>query len=169
MTPTLTLGDRMIFRRGENVDRGDIIAFRYPLQPSVVFAKRIVGVAGDIVEIRDKQLIRNGVAIAEPYAEHVDSVTYPKLVGLPEPYRSRDQFGPMKVGENQSFVVGDNRARSAASGYWGCVRRKNVVGKLVLVVSAPRGFRRPGTYGSGGVIVPGLAVRFEMWMSPSSA
>jgi signal peptidase I len=143
MTPTLGLGDRMLFHRGENVHRGDIVAFRYPLQPNVVFAKRVVGVAGDIVEIRDKQLVRNGVAIAEPYAEHVDPQTFPKTPALPEPYRSRDQFGPFTVPPSEYFVLGDNRDRSSDSRYWGCVPRKNIVGVLVLVASTRRGFWRP--------------------------
>src|SRR5881409_3565847 len=86
--------------------RGDIIVFRYPLQPDTDFVKRVIGMPGDTIEIRDKKVSVNGKPIDEPYVIHVDSTTYPLQPALPEPYRSRDQFGPYTVPPGQYFAMG---------------------------------------------------------------
>jgi len=92
---------------------------------------RVLAVPGDRVEIRDKALYVNGTAVAEPYVRHDDPRTYPKLASLPEPYRSRDHFGPALIPPDQFFVLGDNRDRSSDSRYWGCVPRANIAGRIV--------------------------------------
>src|SRR5436309_10751362 len=76
------------------VRRGDIIVFRYPLQPDTDYVKRVIGMPGDVVQIRDKKVSVNGKQLTEPYVIHVDPQTYPLQPALPEPYRSRDPFGP---------------------------------------------------------------------------
>jgi signal peptidase I len=128
--------------RGKTVLRGDLVAFHYPLHPDTIFMKRIAGIPGDLVEIRDKHFILNGKAIEEPYARHDDATTFPPNPALPEPYRSRDQFGPVKVPPDAYFMLGDNRDKSSDSRYWGVVPRRNLVGKLVFVIS-PLGMHRP--------------------------
>jgi signal peptidase I len=143
MEPTLAQGETIVFRRGTNVIRADIIAFRYPLEPNTTFVKRIVGLPGEVIEIKDKRVLVNGNAVDEIYAWRQDATVYPKDAKLPEPYRSRDQFGPLKVPPDQYFVLGDNRDRSSDSRYWGCVPRKNVVGKLFMIASPKRGIWRP--------------------------
>lgn len=164
MEPTLHVGDMVFVRRGNAATRGDLTAFHYPIEPKVIFLKRVIAVGGDVVEIRDKQVILNGKKIDEPYAQHVDDAVYPLDPALPEPYRSRDQFGPFKVPSDSYFMMGDNRDRSSDSRYWGVVPRKFLVGKASMVISATALI-----YRRGGMIDTGLAVRFEMWMSPSSA
>src|ERR1700756_4136937 len=85
---------------------GDIIVFRYPLQPDTDFVKRVIGMPGDTVEIRDKVVAVNGTPLNEAYVVHNDPQIYPLQPALPEPYRSRDQFGPFKVPDGQYFAMG---------------------------------------------------------------
>jgi signal peptidase I len=106
-----------------DIQRTDIIVFRYPLQPDTDFVKRVIGMPGDILEIRDKKVSINGKQLDEPYVIHEDSTIYPLQPALPEPYRSRDQFGPYTVPPGQYFAMGDNRDRSSDSRYWGTVPR----------------------------------------------
>ena len=113
--------------------RGDIIVFRYPLQPDTDFVKRVIGMPGDTIEIRDKVVSVNGKAVPEPYVLHVDSNVFPRQPALPEPYRSRDQFGPYTVPDGQYFAMGDNRDRSSDSRYWGTVPRSMIKGRAFMV------------------------------------
>ena len=95
--------------------------------------KRIVGLPGETIEIRDKQLFVNGSPLAEPYVHHEDREIYPRNDMLPEPYRSRDQFGPLTIPASHYFMLGDNRDRSHDSRWWGALPAKNVIGRAVLV------------------------------------
>jgi len=143
MEPTLPMGSRIAAIPTKSIRRGDLVTFVYPLDPRVTFAKRIVALGGDVVEIKGKRLFVNGKEIDEPYAVHADSVTYPRDERLPEPYRSRDWFGPYSVPAGMLFVLGDNRDRSADSRYWGTVPQENVRGRVVVAFSWSRGFWKP--------------------------
>lgn len=134
MLPTWPKGSMLFVRTTKDVHVGDLAAFHYPLSPKVVFAKRIVAGANDEVEIRDKKLFVNGREVSEPYVIHDDPVVYPRQPALPEPYRSRDQFGPYRVPADSWFVLGDNRDRSADSRYWGCVEGAEMIGRVVYVL-----------------------------------
>jgi signal peptidase I len=116
-----------------DVRRGDIIVFRYPLQPDTDFVKRVIGLPGDILEIRDKNVFINGKQLDEPYVIHVDPNVFPRQPALPEPYRSRDQFGPVSIAAGQYFAMGDNRDRSSDSRYWGTVPRSMIKGRAFMV------------------------------------
>src|ERR1051325_2779472 len=143
MVPTLPLGSRIVMGRFTgDILRGDLVVFEYPLAKETTFVKRVVGLPCDTVEIRDKQLFVNGVRANEPYVVHDDPQTYPALLSLPEPYRSRDQYGPVTVPAGSYFVRGDNRARSSDSRYWGTVPRTMVRARVVFVAAAA-GARRP--------------------------
>jgi len=142
MDPTIPVGCGVVVRVQKSAARGDIIAFRYPLDPKTTFLKRVAAVGGDIVEIRDKHLYVNGAEAREPYVVHTDEQTYPNLVALPEPYRSRDQFGPYRVPNEHYFVLGDNRDRSSDSRYWGPVPAANLTGRVVAAYTFTR-FWRP--------------------------
>lgn len=116
-----------------DIRRGDIIVFRYPLQPDTDFVKRVIGVPGDLVEIRDKQVIVNGKPIDEPYVIHVDPNVFPAASSLPEQYRIRDQMAPYRVPEGRYWAMGDNRDRSSDSRYWGTVPRGMIKGRAFMV------------------------------------
>jgi signal peptidase I len=116
-----------------DVQRGDIIVFRYPLQPETDYVKRVIGLPGDTVMVRDKKVYINGKALSEGYTLFEDPMVYPPRPALPEPYRSRDQFGPYSVPDGQYFAMGDNRDRSSDSRYWGTVPRSMIKGRAFMV------------------------------------
>jgi len=103
--------------RGSDPERGDIIVFKYPEDTSIDCIKRIVGVPGDVLEMKDKKLYRNGQLVAEDYIQHTRGRT---------PY---DNFGPLKVPADSYFVMGDNRDNSLDSRDWGFVPRGYIHGK----------------------------------------
>jgi signal peptidase I len=103
--------------------RGDIIAFKYPLDPKITFLKRVVAVGGDAVEIRRDMLYVNGAAVAEPYAVHrIHARTH-----------ATESMPLRRVPAGELFVLGDNRDDSADSRYWGTVPMADVVGEPLLV------------------------------------
>jgi signal peptidase I len=138
--PGTTLGGLLPLRP---IKRGDIIVFRYPLQPDTDFVKRVIGMPGDTVEVRDKIVSVNGTSLNEQYVVHEDPQVYPLQPALPEPYRSRDQFGPYKVPDGQYFAMGDNRDRSSDSRYWGTVPRSMIKGRAFMVYWSFRGTPPP--------------------------
>ncbi len=109
-------------------DRQDIVVFVYPEDPDKDFIKRVVGIAGDRVEVKNKKLYVNGKhQDHEPYAVYRD----PRM--LPRQFSSRDNFGPRIVPENSLFVMGDNRDNSHDSRFWGFVDLKAVKGKAFII------------------------------------
>ena len=106
--------------KGSDPQRGEIIIFEYPNDPSVDYIKRIVGTPGDTIEVRNKQLFRNG----EPVKESFIRFTQPDRI---EPVR--DNFGPVTVPEGKYFVMGDNRDNSMDSRFWGFVDRSAIRAK----------------------------------------
>ena len=112
------------------VRQGDVFVFKFPEDPGRDFVKRAVALPGDLVEIRDKVVYVNQTPLREPGVTHADSRTY--AAGR------RDQFGPMRVPEDQVFALGDNRDQSNDSRFWGTVPVANVKGRALFVYwSAP--------------------------------
>jgi signal peptidase I len=130
--------------------------FKYPVDPTTNFVKRVVGLAGDTLEMRDGTLIRNGVALTERYVRHtrpgsdpVDEefrwqrdflVTSASASGVPASpatrrgYNpSRNNWGPLLVPRQHYFVLGDNRDNSLDSRYWGFVPDSLVRGRPLFV------------------------------------
>ena len=102
------------------VQRQDIVAFRYPRDPSLIYVKRVIGLPGDRLEVRGHQVLVNEREPEEPYAVH----THPKR---------RENFSLITVPTGHLFVMGDNRDNSHDSRFWGPVPLENVVGKPLLV------------------------------------
>jgi signal peptidase I len=107
--------------------REDIVVFKYPEDPSLDFIKRVVGVAGDVVEIRDKKVYVNGELIERDYVLH----TQPH--SLPAAFSRRDNLGPFTVPAHSLFVMGDNRDNSKDSRFWGFVDLSAVKGKAFMI------------------------------------
>ncbi|MCG6906701.1 MAG: signal peptidase I [Desulfobacteraceae bacterium] len=107
--------------------RGDIVVFKFPEDPDKDFIKRVVGVAGDEIKIRDKQVFVNGKPLNHDFGIHVDPRTFPSSA---EP---RDNFGPITVPPNSLFVMGDNRDQSYDSRYWGFVDLSAIKGKAFII------------------------------------
>lgn len=107
----------------KNPKRGDIAVFKYPQDPSKDFIKRVVGVAGDRIEIRNKQVYVNGKRQKHSFAIFTDNRSLP----------GRDDIGPITVPEDSLFVMGDNRDNSHDSRFWGFVKLKDVKGKAFII------------------------------------
>ena len=107
--------------------REDIVVFIYPEDPKKDFIKRVVGVAGDVVEVKNKKLYVNGGLVERDYAIHRDSRV------LPVQFTVRDNFGPVTVPEKSLFVMGDNRDNSHDSRFWGFVPLSAVKGKAFMI------------------------------------
>jgi len=106
---------------------GDIVVFEFPEDKDKDFIKRVVGVAGDVVEVRNKQVSVNGVPQQGSYIVNSDPHVFP---GNLQP---RDNFGPVTVPAHSLFVMGDNRDHSYDSRYWGFVDLKAVKGKAFII------------------------------------
>jgi signal peptidase I len=106
---------------------GDIIVFTPPHEPDKDYIKRVIGVAGDVIEIRNKQLYRNNQLVTADYEIHTDPHLFPRGIS------PRDNFGPVTVPENSLFMMGDNRDSSLDSRYWGTVRLEKVKGKAMII------------------------------------
>jgi len=129
----------------QEVGRDRVVVFRYPLDPGTYFVKRVIGVPGDRIRLKDKRVYRNGVALQEPHAVHKSSrmedfrdnfpsfssaTAYP---GWASQLPSFLQEEEIVVPEGQYFVMGDNRDYSSDSRYWGFVPRENIVGNPLLI------------------------------------
>jgi signal peptidase I len=105
------------------IRRGDIIAFHYPVDPTLNFLKRVAAVGGDVVEIRDGILYVNAVPVREPYVQHARKWWQ----------RPDENMNARMVPPGELFVLGDNRDNSDDSRYWGTVPEQNVIGEPLLV------------------------------------
>jgi signal peptidase I len=117
--------------------RGDVVVFRYPVDHSKDFIKRVIGLPGDSVRIVAKKVFVNGELISEPYVRHVDA----KI--LPADVSPRDHFGPVVVPAHQLFVMGDNRDESYDSRFWEFVDTSALKGKAFVIY---------WSWNSGGVL-----------------
>jgi signal peptidase I len=129
----------------EEVKRGDIIVFRYPVDITQTFVKRCIGVPGDHIHLADKQLVLNGHAVNEPYVYHKSPYieeyrdNFPNGAGVGVLARGQEmlqnhlQNGDVVVPEGYYFAMGDNRENSLDSRYWGFVPRANIIGKPLII------------------------------------
>ena len=123
-------GHRLVYYRFPAIrqpQRGDVIVFRYPDDPSRDFIKRCVAVEGQTVEIRDKVLYVNDKAQVEPYIIHSDDRILPKEIS------ARDNFGPTVVPKGHIFMMGDNRDNSHDSRFWGPLSLDLIKGKAMIL------------------------------------
>ena len=138
MEPTLLPGEILLVNKLEykfgEIERGDIVTFHYPLDPSLDYVKRVIGLPGDNVIVRDSKVWVNDHQLNEPY------------ISAPPEYD-----GAWKVPEGNLFVLGDNRNPSADSHVWGFVPLENLIGKAFAVywpVTKIRGLPTPDIFAS---------------------
>jgi signal peptidase I len=116
----------------DEIERGDVIVFKYPVEPERDFIKRVIGLPGEMVEVRERKVYIDGKPIEEPYAHYLlpaSSSDYHEVTS----FDVRERYGPVTVPPNQYFVMGDNRDNSQDSRYWGFLPRENVKGKALLI------------------------------------
>jgi signal peptidase I len=151
MKPTLLVGDfilvnKLVYRFSEP-QRGDIVVFKYPIDPNIDFIKRIIALPGEEVEVRNNQVFINGkplplIEVGRGEDNGKRTVIYEEV--LPEGKKhkvqfyedflfSKRDFGPVVVPPNHYFVMGDNRDNSEDSRYWGFLPRENIVGKAFVI------------------------------------
>jgi signal peptidase I len=116
------------------IRRGDIVVFKYPEEPARDFIKRVIGLPGETVEIRDKVVSVDGKALDEPYVRFLE----PPLRRDDPEYglrgeSFRDNWGPEVIPQGKLLVLGDNRDNSRDSRYWGFLPRDQVKGRALLV------------------------------------
>lgn len=147
MKPTIQPGDFVFVNRlaykFRKPRRGELLVFRYPPDPKFSYVKRVIGLPGEIVEIRNKIVYINGVPLQEPY------VVYELPNYFYEKGRVRDNYGPIKVPEDCYFVMGDNRDNSYDSRFWGFVEKKNILGRayaVYLQIPSKNPFNRVGFF-----------------------
>jgi signal peptidase I len=113
------------------IRRGDIIVFKYPDEPERDFIKRVIGLPGETIELRNKKVYIDGKPLDEPY---VHFLTPPSSEDQEvTSYDVREKFGPKTVPVDQYFVMGDNRDNSQDSRYWGFLPRSYVKGKALVI------------------------------------
>ncbi len=146
MEPNLLIGDHLLVNKfvygpggaervllpTRDVRRGDVVVFKYPEDPERDFIKRVIGLPGETVELRQHRVHINGRPLDEPYAHY-----------LPRPADAdgyeytaqdvRDAYGPVVVPPDAYFVMGDNRDNSQDSRYWGFLPRDYVKGRALFI------------------------------------
>jgi signal peptidase I len=105
------------------IERKDIIVFKWPGDLRKDYVKRVIGLGGEKVELRARQLYVNDQAVDEPYTIYKDNQAYP----------ADENYGPIVVPEGSLFVLGDNRDDSADSRTWGVVPLANIKGRPWLI------------------------------------
>jgi signal peptidase I len=122
MAPLLSDQERIFINkfvyRFEAIERGDVVVFWYPLDRSKSFIKRVVGLPGEMVEIRQGMVYVNDVAVVEPY--------------VPRQYEDLSDFGPLQVPQGSYFVMGDHRISSNDSRVFGPVPSRFIYGRAVF-------------------------------------
>jgi len=128
MLPRLHDGERIFvnkliyydeYRWAPKIERGDIVVFWYPNDPSKSYIKRVIGLPGEIVEVREGSVYINGAILEEKYLD-------------PSENASSASQAPVHVNLNYYFVMGDNRDNSSDSRSWGLVPKKYIYGKALL-------------------------------------
>jgi len=118
---------------GKNLERKDIIVFKYPKELQKDFVKRVIALEGDKIEIKDKQVYINDVPIEEDYKVHVDDQIYKNGEYYQYDDAIRDNFGPFTVPAGHVFAMGDNRDNSMDSRYWGPLPLSYIKGRPWLI------------------------------------
>ncbi len=132
MHPTLIEGDRILVNKFiykfRDPKRGEVIVFKYPVDPKLAFIKRLIGLNNESLEIKNGRIFIN------------DNIIEDKNV-TKNYYYNRGDFGEVdqqiKIPEDNFFALGDNSANSRDSRYWGFVPRKNMIGKAMVIYWPP--------------------------------
>jgi len=126
--PTASSLERMLLPMRQ-IRRGDVIVFKFPEDPERDFIKRVIGLPGDTVELRHRQVVVNGSPLQEPYAHYL----FPVSENDTESFDVRARYGPVTVPESHYFMMGDNRDNSQDSRYWGFLPAHYIKGRALTI------------------------------------
>jgi signal peptidase I len=127
--PTVTGVERALMPT-RDIHRGDVIVFKYPVDPERDFIKRVIGLPHDRLEMHRKIVYINGQPLTEPYAQFLEA---PSTDGAPRTDDKREEYGPVTVPPDQYFMMGDNRDNSEDSRYWGFLPRTYIKGQALFI------------------------------------
>jgi len=148
MLPTIQIGDHIfasMYSYGSPVPftdiklfkkpikRGDIIIFPYPRDPSIDYIKRVIGLPGETLEIKNDKVFIDGSLLNEPYAFFEPEEKLARKANKIMSANPVSKFGPVYIPEGKLFAMGDNRYNSADSRYWGFVDSNTVTGKGQMI------------------------------------
>lgn len=127
MAPTLMPGERILvdvkYYRDHKPERGDIVLFEYPEDPSRDWLKRVIAMEKDVVRGKNKKIYLNGRLLEESYVRYTRNEVIPEL----------DNFGPITISKGTLFVLGDSRDQSIDSRHFGVISVEKVKGKAVYL------------------------------------
>lgn len=160
MENTMLVGDMLLVNRAaigskipltglripgySSAEHGDVIVFDPPHEEDLKLVKRLIGMPGDTLQMRNRVLYRNGEILDEPYLKHTDvgDEMHPWMVWQrdylagdvdPSTYApTRDNWGPLVIPEDRYFMLGDNRETSLDSRYWGLLEGWRLEGRAVF-------------------------------------
>jgi signal peptidase I len=142
------------------IKRGDVVVFKYPVEPDRDFIKRVIGLPGEVVEVKEKKVYINAKPLDEGYVHFLAPPAASSEFHEVTSFDVRERYGPVTVPPNQYFVMGDNRDNSQDSRYWGFLPRENIKGRAVLIYWSYEAEREDYQADGAGATVKGLASTF---------
>src|SRR5262244_3861351 len=142
------------------IRRGDVIVFKYPEEPDRDFIKRVIGLPGEKVELKDKKVYINVKALDEPYVHFLQPPGQSSEFHEVTSFDVRERYGPVTVPTDHYFVMGDNRDNSQDSRYWGFLPRENVKGKALVIYWSYESEREDYVEDGAGATLKGLVSVF---------
>jgi signal peptidase I len=152
--PTIGRAERAVVPV-RSVRRGDIVVFKYPEEPDRDFIKRVIGLPGETLEVRNKRVYINGDPLDEPYVHFLDPTPAAEVTS----FDLRERYGPVRVPDGQFFVMGDNRDNSQDSRYWGFLPADYVKGRALVIYWSYDG-TRDGDEPGGAARVVSIVTNF---------
>ncbi len=142
------------------VKRDDVVVFKYPEEPDRDFIKRVIGLPGETVEVREKKVYINGNPLDEPFVHFLQPASSASDLHEVTSFDVRERYGPVTVPADQYFVMGDNRDNSQDSRYWGFLPRDYIKGRALVIYWSYEAERGDDEEGGAGATIRGLVSVF---------
>ncbi len=115
------------------IRRGDVMVFKYPGNRERDFIKRVIGLPGETLEVKNKRVYINGQMIDEPYVHFIEPPQSPSAYAEVTSSDLRERYGPITIPAGKYFMMGDNRDNSEDSRYWGLLSQEDVKGQAAMI------------------------------------
>jgi len=158
-SPTRSAVERALLPVG-TIRRGEVLVFKYPEDPERDFIKRVIGLPGEKVELKDKKVYINDKALDEPYVHFLQPPGQSSEFHEVTSFDVRERYGPVTVPTDHYFVMGDNRDNSQDSRYWGFLPRDNVKGKALVIYWSYESEREDYVEDGPAAVIKGLVSVF---------